>query len=250
MDRYNIFIGESSVSLSNQPDWNNVALAISSLLVSISSVVISSYLVMKHRRELSLSEQISNAPDFIYKEYINRDLERPITIDGRKCTTLREARNAFTDRLKNSGQKEQLADNDAWKDFAYQLSIALENLGLLVLAGAVPIKLVFPNVAGLIVEDWNRCHEVVGTRRTKPITLKTSKQLTEPISFQRRHAEWLAIAAKIYLRNHWEGEGVEELLKHSENFKNLEKRERELREAEKKLVLAKTSKEIADFLYA
>lgn len=238
------------MSLSIQIDWLNIAMATSSLLVSISSVAVSSYLVMKHRRELSLSEQISNAPDFIYKEYINRSLERPIMICGRNCATLREARNAFTDRLSKDEQKECFTETGEWSDFVYQLSIALENLGLLILAGAVPIKLVFPNVAGLIVEDWNRCFEVGGARRTRTIILKASSKLSKPISFQRRHAEWLATAAKIYMHNHWEGAGVDELLKQTEDVKGLEKRERELREAEPNLVLTKTGKEIDAFIYS
>ena len=243
------------MSLPNQTptqiDWVNVGVALSSLLVSISSVVISSYLLAKHRKELSLSEQIANAPEFLYKEYINRELEKPIIMNGEHYKKLREARNAFTDRLKKQdGLKRGMTEGEAWTDFTYQLSIALQNLGLMILAGAIPIKLVLPNVAGLIVEDWNRCSEVVEARRNKPICLRSRKKLSAPIYFQRRHAEWLASAAKIYLHNYFEGAGLDSLLVSSEDFEKLEKRERELREAEPNLVFGKTSKEIENFLYA
>lgn len=238
------------MSFLNQSDWINIGVAISSLIVSISSLVVSSYLILKHRRELSFSEHIANAPEFLYKEYINRELAKPITIDGQEYNTLREARNAITKRI---GKKERQGltsiKDEAWNEFTYQLSIALQNVGLMILAGAVPIKLVLPNVAGLIVEDWNLCSKIVEARRTVAPMLKTSKKLSAPIYFQRRHAEWLATAAAIYLYNYWEGEGLNEWLHQFQAFEKLEKREQELRGAEPYLVLDKTSKEIDDFLY-
>jgi hypothetical protein len=106
--------GEVAVSLSNQTDLVNIGIAISSLFVSISSLTISYYLIMKHRRELSLSEQIANAPDFLYKEYINRELAKPITIDGQEYKTLRETRNAITERIKKKSRQEaNLVESEA-----------------------------------------------------------------------------------------------------------------------------------------
>jgi hypothetical protein len=208
-------------------------------------------LIIKHRHELSLSEQISNAPDFLYKEYINRELAKPIVIEGKEFRTLREARNAITKRIegnKDLGERFLTKDEEVWKEFTYQVSIALQNVGMLILAGAIPINLVLPNVAGLIAEDWTCCSGIVEERRLEAPKLKAGN-LSKPIYFQRRHAEWLATAAAIYLHNYWEGKGVNKWLRNFEDIKKLERREKELRIAEPNLVNKRASKEIEKFLY-
>ncbi|MGD0978422.1 MAG: hypothetical protein ABR962_04700 [Candidatus Bathyarchaeia archaeon] len=100
-----------------------------------------------------MPEQIANAPDFLYKEYVDRELGRPIKIDGEEYKTLRDARNAIRNRIRREKETFPPIEEEAWNEFTYQLSIALQRVGMLVLAGAIPIKLVLPFVSDLILED-------------------------------------------------------------------------------------------------
>ena len=237
-------------------EWLNETVAIGSLIVTIISLTVSIFavvLVIRFRRELSLSEQVANVPELLYREYIYRKLPSPIIIDGKELSTLKEARNAVRQQIKRGKTPEEIfygKNSGLQNEFSYQVSVGLQHIGLLILMGAIPIKLVLLDIGLLIVEDWKYCSKLVKEElRENAPRLKTNKKLSEPIYFQRRHAEWLVHAAALYLHNYWEGEKVNELFSLLGDARTMQKREKELRKSEPGLVSDKTSKEIEKFLY-
>lgn len=211
-------------------------------------------LLYKFRQRFSLPEQIANVPDFLYKEYKNSKFTSVIPGEaGEDMVSLRKARNILRnvkkDNLKDRTYKskfEQLKYN-----FSYEVSLALQNIGLLVLFGALPVELVLPDIAGVIIEDWNQCSESVDKEFRKEVMILKStkkKKPTKPIHFSRRHGEWLVHAAAVYLHANWKGARVEKHLKMIGNWDRIKEREKELREAEPE-ISKKTQKKIHNFLY-
>ncbi|MCK4953257.1 hypothetical protein KAS14_05695 [Candidatus Bathyarchaeota archaeon] len=210
------------------------------------------YRAFRFRQELSFPEQIANIPEFLRREYAYRKF------DENKFKTLEQARNEIRNitKIKRMNvkeiQKEILENEDSWYNkFAYQASIGLQHIGLMILVGAIPIKLVLPDIGKLIIEDWSYCSELIEKKlREDVLTLKTDKKYSKKIHFSRRHAEWLAYAAALYLYNYWEGEKTNELLLRlfGKNVELIRKRERELRESEPALISDTTSKKIEEFL--
>lgn len=201
-----------------------------------------------YRQRLSLREQIANVPEFIFKEYKNRELPSPLKANGKEFKTLFDVRDILRGTLKVNSN----SDLAEYKKIIYnEISRALQNIGLVTLVGAIPIRLVLPDIAAVIAEDWNYCRDFVEKElREDKIILKKKKELTDKqIHFSRRHGEWLACAAVIYLhRRRWRGAKVDIIFKPFGKIEDIEKREQELRENEPDLS-KKTSKEIRKFLY-
>lgn len=241
-------------------------LEINNLIIAVASLVLSVYatsLVLRFRHELSLSEQVANVPEFLNKRYSDRKFQVPK--NARACARglliLKDARKYIKDleKEKKLVEADWLKEGTVENAFAYQVSLALQNVGIMILSGALPIKIVLPSVAAIVVEDWNRCYKLVNEELRSPeLTLITPKETTAPIHFARRHAEWLAYAAAIYLQRKSRGErrdqalfafGEAERIDFDESEERIRKREYALRKSEPALVSDKTSKEINDFLY-
>ena len=94
------------------------------------------------------------------------------------------------------------------KDYqcVHELSHALEQLGALVMAGAIPLKFVLAHRAPRIIIDYLACQPVIEQERERfQIALSGRPSLL----CQFRHGEWLAGAALTYMVVHWRVSRVE-----------------------------------------
>ncbi len=233
---------------------------LSSIILGIASFALSIYataLVFRYRREFSLPEQVSNVPELLNREYGYREFTESIEFKGPMPKTMMDARKIIR-RKEEANSIEQTSfckEGTLENEFAYQISIALQNVGMMVLSGAIPIKLVLPNIGKMIVEDWIRCYQLVERIRKKEIEMKNIGSSDLSISFGRRHAEWLAFSAAIYLGNYWKGKDLDDMLKKFMNLykidlEGVKKREKQLRESELEIITSRnTSNEIKKFLY-
>ena len=224
-----------------------------SIIVLIGSLI-TLYLVYKFRQEFSFPEQIANVPDFLCNDYKHRKFSFQ-----RKEESIGEVRNRLKqlrkELKKNPDGMLNHRDAELEIEFSFEVSRALQNVGLLTLFGAIPIELVLPDNAIVIVEDWTLCKKVVndilrtGEQNEQEAKLVSKKKVTDlPIHFSRRHAEWLFCASAVYLSNCWEGKRVESVLKPIGEIQEIKKREQELRESEPH-ISKRTSAEIKKFLY-
>ena len=161
--------------------------SISALFVSIAAL----YLVIRFRKELSLSEQVSNTTRHIYDEYSKRKLDPPIKFRNKRYKNLEEIRHLIR-RSKREDKFDEISSDSGWHKFSWEISLAMQHVGLLIL----------PDIACMIVTDWNYCSKLIEENRKGNPILIDSKKSGNPIYFTRRHAEWLAFAAAVYLHNY------------------------------------------------
>ena len=237
------FLTENSSIIQNIIELSITILA---LMLSIYATV----LVLRFRHQLSFSEQIANIPNFLNKRYLDREIKGTKEDEPK---TLKEARDhlrkedegveAFKIIQEKIGEKEE--KRRTWHNkYAYEASLALQNIGLMLIVGAIPIKLVLSEFACIIIEDWRFCQRFIeeDLRSETPLKWKSSKthKLIKPMFYSRRHAEWLAYASALYLHEYWEfieGEGnrlfaLKNALSLFGSVHEIRQREHELRRAE------------------
>lgn len=229
-----------------------VTLIKDALLIAISGV--SLYYLFKFRRELSFPEQISNVPELLDREYRHLEFSSPIKAGPESVKTLRRARNIIRELKKGKKHPEIGPEEreDLFDQYAYRASIALNNIGFQAMVGSIPLRVVLPNLAGIIVEDWNfSLPKVKEIRKKRGLPLKKRQEGEEEIDFARRHAKWLANAAALFLYNNCEEVAVKALVGVLGDKSNVQNRERALRKRE--LEIANIPKEVAkrieEFLY-
>ncbi|MBN1763501.1 MAG: hypothetical protein JW878_10595 [Methanomicrobia archaeon] len=213
-------------------------------LVGTVVAVVAICLTLKFRSELALPEQIANIPDFLSKEYLERRFPTRVTQEFEWLHTLKDARFATEKKYELLQQEENYKDAisrfqavtlnlnaDFWeRDFAYELSLALEQVGVMVLAGAIPLNIVLAMIAPQIIEDWGYCSKFVEKIRAKrPLKPKESDDKTQ-IRFHRWHGEWLVYAAAIYMDRYWTGRLLDDLISVvcDGDMQTIRKREEEL----------------------
>jgi hypothetical protein len=203
--------------------------AVASIVTALATIMLV-VVATRLRRVLDVPQQIANLPQLLRSEYLNREYK---DASGRSVL-LRETRHEFRRaRLMRSSESadpitEAANEDSTWNRYAYEAVDALERVGAYVLAGALPLGFVMRLSAGTIVEDWFFCRELVARMRRDDY-LKSSKN----IQFRRRHAEWLAYAAILYLsKNGWHGGYLDEIFASQDGgIDFIRRRERELRDS-------------------
>ena len=230
------------------------------LIVTVIFGILALWIGNRIKKELSFPEKIANIPEFLTKEYINLEFRNPSKEKDENLKSLKDVRN----HIKNLQKQKKFVKNNLLNEgtienaFAYQVSTALERVGVMILSGAIPINIVMVIFGADIVYDWCLCSELINKKmRATQFELTTPKNNTN-IKFMRRHAEWLAYASAVYLYRNTKGKKKDQLLS---TFRKVEKisihtfeeqireREQELRNSEPKLVLKETSKKISAFLF-
>lgn len=185
-------------------------LDILTLILSFIAIAVSYYSV-KTIQKIKPGEQLANITDLLNKEYIFGDFKDQL---GNKCeeiNTLRKARNEIKEFEKNEETQEDLRlkynkdakDPSTWEGaYAYKASLVLNQLGLNILTGAVPARVVFPIISDTIIRDWENCQPVISKiRKNTPWVYANQRKKT---SIVRIHAQWLAFASVVYILEHWE----------------------------------------------
>ncbi len=242
-------------------EWATVAPMVSSL-AALATVIVTCLALratIKFRSELSLSEQIGNIPDLYVKEYLDRRFSVPLRVGTQELHTLKEARALAKEEIKprdneTPGQARERFLNatlgSCWENkFAYELSLALERVGAMVLAGAIPLELVLAINGDQVIDDWMYCSRFIEKRLRDPQVAPTSRvDDAKNIYYHRRHGEWLAYAAAIWLFQKWEGGHLRDLGATFGNVEVMRKHEQELRRIDSELIPEATQKSLRKIL--
>ena len=147
-------------------DFNDIVQIIG-LITSLITVIVSLYTLstaFRFRSELALSEQITNVPLLLSQDYVDRKFIPPIYTDDKEINSIRDARLLAQKAIRPSDSKtekdarlqflENTMEDGTWENkFAYEVSLGLERVGLMVLSGGLPANYVFEDAALVIIED-------------------------------------------------------------------------------------------------
>jgi hypothetical protein len=189
-------------------------LAAVAALASVAVAILVFLTAKRWRAEIPRARQVANIPGLLQEMYTNK---RFVDTSGKECT-FRDYREGARSVLnacdcadtpacefhKKSLQDGKHDHNQQTTEnrFCYALSLSLQNVGLMAFVGALPLQVVFAMMAPLILEDWGLCRFLVGQiRRDKNPDTGSQGDVTG--SFRRRHADWLACVAAIYLKAVW-----------------------------------------------
>lgn len=244
-------------------DYVDIVTAVT-LLVSFSSVIVALLALARasrFRSELALSEQLNYVPEILNKEYLDRQLTTPIAYSEIELHNLKQARRCVQKQIESTEDKSPeesyndfldstLIDKTWENEYAYEVSIGLESVGIAGLGGALPLNLVFELCALLVVEDWGYCYRFVEEKlRRGPDALRPKSDADEGvIGLHRRHGEWLAYASAIYLEKHWEGEHLDQLVSRLGGVGLIQKKERIIREFHSDMTPSAVKKNIKKLL--
>lgn len=93
---------------------------------------------------------------------------------------------------------------------AFYLAEALQLLGLACYTGDVALARVLVNLGDAIVDDWYVCERWVSTYRSSQSLLNPG--MRKDVAYHRRHGEWLALAAALYMYEKWKYDPAARLL--------------------------------------
>jgi hypothetical protein len=172
---------------------------VASALMSVIAVLISFRALALQRASHNLNALFS----VVGREYLDREFTSttPPIIDGEEIRRTRP--------LKSKARDELAASSDAWSEavlkhgtwenkLAFEVSIALERVGVAAFSGALPLRFLLPLAADQILEDWTYCAAWVDDYRQRQRTFDG----TTP--FHRRYAEWLVLASAVWMARHYE----------------------------------------------
>ncbi len=229
--------------------------AVASVIVSVGSLTMAILALLstyQFRRELAYPEQASHIADLFIGLYLDRQFPTPVVADGKTYTTLKQARESIRNRLRGKPLNEQkkLLDEfreatlnpDSWENsFAYELSLAQERVGAMVFTGVLPLETVLAINGYGIVEDWaysSRLTETHIRQPDDPVSVKGS------VPFQRRHAEWLACVASLYVSTHWRSQKQNLFIDYVGTRASILEKESDLRQLEGFLLSSRTARSV------
>ena len=138
----------------------------------------------------------------VSSEYLDRQFTstEPPDVDGKRVERMRD--------LKGRGQRLRRSNNDAWTEastngekrgwenrLAYELSIALERIGIAVFTGVVPARFFLALAADQVIDDWMLCQNWI----TKYRESESVKDPKFGVYYHRRHAEWLFLLCVLWM---------------------------------------------------
>jgi hypothetical protein len=146
----------------------------------------------------------ADAYSLLEELYLSRRLSvvGDLSINGTTVTALRAAKEAAKAhrRSDSAGWARDATTLGTWQNkFCYELSIALERLGAAVFTGVVPSRLVLCVASDQLIEDWLLLSDFIEAHRRRPGGA-TRELRGEKLDYHRRHAEWLALLAGLWMR--------------------------------------------------
>lgn len=209
--------------------YMTIVLAVSATIASVAAVW-TIKITQKAHEETLLAEKIANIPEFLVKEYWDRTL--PPNRGNYK--TLRDGRHAVEHRFTRKEHKQDylksvLEEGSCDNIIVYEISLALERVGMMVFIGAIPMDIVLASNAPLIVQDWSYCSELVKKiREDTEMSILLDRE--ERVGLQRIHGEWLAYTAAIYMeKNNYKGNYVRKLIEEMGGIDHIKESEGKLR---------------------
>jgi hypothetical protein len=219
-------------------------------LASMCVAALSLYLTISLRNQLAFPQQMSMVPRVLIDGYLNKPVvfrgnERPLrelralahhATRSKGCADYQAKIQAFQTASLEFDPAD-LSNQPAENATAYQVSLILEEIGLLSFTGGLPIRYVLVVDAYSIVEDWILCSQLVETKLRSAVDIKTRHYSGHAgeVPFNRRHAEWIACVSAMYLEKHWKGDILDCMIDMMGGIEIIKAREKLLRGADYQL---------------
>lgn len=211
------------------------------------------------RREFGRNETIQNIQPILIGRYSERKLTLAFSDRNQEFNTLRELRTMITGIYDLNGNtplkileqfhEKSIKMGTIENRFAYEASGAVQEIGLMLLTGSIPIEVVVSSNGYQFIADWlYGCSLVENIIREKS-TLKKRTDNNTTLKYHRIHGEWLANFSYLYFQKQWEGK----LLKVFNDYflsKKIDPRKRELdiRKTETQIIPKYIMKKIDDLI--
>lgn len=147
--------------------------ALVAALTTFTCLVINAVIARRQEQRSHRSWQLQNAHDFYYRQYLE--------------DRIKDVR----DRIKASNQPDS--------DDHQRLSRALQRVGIAVFYKFIPDQYVFAMNAVQIVSDWVLLRDYMDSFRKAAKSADGHSASIQDIIFYRRHAEWLALKARMWI---------------------------------------------------
>jgi hypothetical protein len=135
----------------------------------------------------------------VIRQYLDRTFSATDApeILGRRVATVREAKLKARQHLRNEDWEERSQSEDTPQNkIAFELSIALERVGVAVFTGIVPVRFLLSLAADQVVDDWFLCRAWIESYRTR-------QGISGTLPYHRRHAEWLVLLCRLWMHHHY-----------------------------------------------
>ncbi|MBI5296598.1 MAG: hypothetical protein HY869_14060 [Chloroflexi bacterium] len=180
-----------------------------SLLIALISVAFAWRSTKAANRSVSNARQsldLTGLSKFIKEEYADRDFQSTNApkIKNKIVSKLRAAKThgwkQFSENPTLWNEESRVDKRNTWQNAtAFEIGVALERLGAAAFSGLLPLQLLLALYGDSIVDDWLLCRSWIVSYRERESQIKNKQE----ISFYRRHAEWLALVAAVWLNNQW-----------------------------------------------
>jgi hypothetical protein len=174
------------------------------VVISVAAAVVA---IWHHRRVIRIQHAAYNARalfDIVVHEYLDRQFSATRAPADLDFANLREAKRMALKELEDDplSWSQDVQNEGGWRNrVAFELSVALERLGVAVATGVVPLRFLLPLAAGQILDDWRICKPWVDFHRDNEPVFESRTA----IPFQRRHAEWLALLCAVWMTRIYTG---------------------------------------------
>ena len=180
-------------------------LAALAALAAVASALAAAFAAIVASRALRSQRQTQGTAglfDIVARQYLDREFlsTEPPTINGVLVTKTRPLKATARQALATSEAEwtTEVVKFGTWQNrLAFEVSIALERLGVAAFSGSLSLRLLLPLAADQILEDWTYCAPWVARYRTVQRTYQGS------VPFHRRYAEWLVLVAAVWMQRHY-----------------------------------------------
>lgn len=174
------------------------------VVISVTAAVVA---IWHHRRIVRIQHAAYNARalfEIVVQQYLDRPFSATRAPEHVQFANLRDAKRRALGELNSDplSWAQDITDESGWRNkVAFELSVALERLGVAVATGVVPLRFLLPLAAGQILDDWRICKPWVDFHRQNEPLFESQTA----IPFQRRHAEWLALLCAVWMNRAYAG---------------------------------------------
>jgi hypothetical protein len=156
------------------------------------------------KRQTDVQQQVNSEEKlnaFLMETYVLRSYAWSVQVKEHDFVTERsKVRQAF---IADSRNWEQELDAQLVNRAVPEMAHCLQQIGLSTFLGAVPLPLVFAVIGDDIVLDWLIVQPHIAQLNEKQPIL-SRKNTRTPVLAKRRHAEWLATIAYLWLNSNWD----------------------------------------------
>ncbi len=188
------------------------------VVVALLSLAITAFLAwytIVSRRRFGRKETIQNIQEMLIGRYSERRLTSSFKDDEREYSTFREIRATINEKYDLCSEKplellmrfhkESVQKGTIENKFAYEASLAIQEIGIMLLSGYIPIEVIVSSNGYQFIEDWLYSYQLIEELIRNKYTLSKKTKDNSMLKYHRIHGEWLAHFSYLYFEKHWTG---------------------------------------------